>query len=89
MNQRWAKEEEERKRKAEEEEENRFDYTSYLLETRKPIGRKVGKPSYKGKAGVGGAGSSKAGGIGSRQAKLVGAQMVDGISKRKTGMTKR
>jgi len=37
---RWNKEEEERKRKLEEEEENKFDFTSFLLESKKPIGRK-------------------------------------------------
>ena len=32
---RWAKEEEERKRKQEEEEENKFDFNSFMLETKK------------------------------------------------------
>lgn len=35
LNSRWKSEEEERKRKAEEEEENKFDYSSYLLESKK------------------------------------------------------
>ena len=36
---RWAKEEEERKRKQEEEEENKFDFTSFLNEPKRNIGR--------------------------------------------------
>ena len=35
LSERWVKEEEERKRKAEEEEENKFDFSSFLLESKK------------------------------------------------------
>lgn len=65
---RWNKEEEERKRRAEEEEDNKFDYTSYLLETKKPPLRKGNKPGIKGKGGISSTGVSKTGGIGNRKA---------------------
>jgi len=43
---RWSKEEEERKRKQEEEEENKFDFNSFLLETKKQVGKKKGTKGF-------------------------------------------
>jgi len=68
LSQRWNKEEEERKRKAEEEEENKFDYTSYLLETKKPPIRKGNKPGMKGKSGFNSTNMSKANSTANRKA---------------------
>ena len=43
LNDRWNREEEERKRKADEEEENKFDFTSLLMESKRPANRKTVK----------------------------------------------
>jgi hypothetical protein len=87
---RWNKEEEERKRKQEEEEENKFDFTSFLLESKKPIPRKSTKQGLKRINGVM-QNASKNGTLASRQLKT---QNSSGISdsnpaKRKNGITKR
>lgn len=92
LNERWLKEEEERKRKAEEEEENKFDFSSFLLENKKPVGKGKGKQNFKNR--VGGASSSgtgKLGGTASRQLKSQSSGLADGSgpAKRKSGMTKR
>ena len=65
---RWSKEEEERKKKAEEEEENKLEFTSYLLESKKPAIRRGPKLGAKGKSGINSTGQGKAGGVGSRKA---------------------
>lgn len=90
LSERWVKEEEERKRKAEEEEENKFDFSSFLLDTRKTV--KKGKNNFKGRVGGGNAsGAGKGGGTASRQLKSQssGVQEGGGATKRKSGMTKR
>lgn len=89
---RWAKEEEERKRKQEEEEENKFDFNSFMLETKKQVGKKTTKQGFKNRVGGNSSNNNaKNGGIGSRQLKAQGSGIVDSSSgtKRKTGMTKR
>lgn len=91
LSDRWLKEEEERKRKQEEEEENKFDFSSFLLESKKSSANRKGvKPGVK----RGGAGSNsntaKTGGLASRQLKTQASGITESSStKRKTGMTKR
>lgn len=88
---RWQKEEEERKRKQEEEEENKFDFSSFLLEAKKPLVKKGGKQGFKNRAGGGSSTSTtKNGGLGSRQLKTQASSINEAATtKRKTGMTKR
>ena len=92
LNERWQKEEEERKRRQEEEEENKFDFSSFLLESKKPATKKGTKQGLKGRSG-GGAGSStnKNGGLASRQLKTQNSNAESGAggTKRKVNMTKR
>lgn len=89
---RWSKEEEERKRKQEEEEENKFDFNSFMLETKKQVGKKTTKQGLKNRVGGGSSSNTaKNGSLASRQLKAQSSGIQEGASgtKRKTGMTKR
>lgn len=91
LGERWLKEEEERKRKQEEEEENKFDFSSFLLDSKKSgLNRKGVKPGVK--RGVTGAASNvtKNGGIAGRTKQTAAATNIEtSTTKRKAGMTKR
>ena len=68
LNDRWLKEEEERKRRQEEEEENKFDFSSFLLESKKPVTKKGTKQGIKGRGGGGSSSNNaKNGTLASRQ----------------------
>ena len=64
---RWQKEDEERKRKQEEEEENKFDFSSFLPESKKPA-KKTTKQGFQKRPG-GANSQAKNGGIAARQLK--------------------
>lgn len=91
LGERWLKEEEERKRKAEEEEENKFDFSSFLLESKKQSAQRKGiKPGVKRGAAGSTSNTAKNGGLASRQLKSQTSGVPDAsTTKRKTGMTKR
>lgn len=92
LNERWQKEEEERKRRQEEEEENKFDFSSFLLESKKPVTKKGTKQGLKGRSGGGtSSNTNKNGGLASRQLKTQNSNIDNGVggTKRKANMTKR
>ena len=87
---RWNKEEEERKRKLEEEEENKFDFTSFLLESKKPIARKNTKQAIKKRVDGSMSNAAKNGNLASRQLKTQNSGIADpNPAKRKNGISKR